>query len=115
MAFVGELTLDFCDRSMPSATRADVEAALAESPRQKDWFLTLERANEEFIDVVLEEDGTYFVHWLENGKEMRSARPVPEGRIADMVLAFYEHLPGWQDGLDWEEARKKRGLLDFLR
>jgi hypothetical protein len=115
MPFIGELTLDFCDRSTPSATRADVEAALAEAPRKADWYLTLTRANEEFIDVVLEEDGTYFVHWLENGKEMRAAGPVLEERVAEMALAFYEHLPGWQAGLEWEEVRKKKGLLDFLR
>jgi hypothetical protein len=112
--FIGELILDFCDRSTPSAMRADVEAALAETPRNTDWYLTLTRANEEFLDVVLEEDGTYFVHWLENDKEM-NATAVPPERIADMVLAFYEHLPGWQSGIEWQDAKRKRGLLDFLR
>jgi hypothetical protein len=115
MPFIGELTLDFCDRSTSGATRADVEAALAQTPRQRDWFLTLTRSNEEFIDVVLEDDATYFVHWQENGKEMSSASPVPEDRIAAMVLAFYEHMPGWQSGLDWQEVGHKRGLLGFLR
>ena len=114
MPFIGELTLDFCDRSIASATRADVEAALAETPRNADWYLTLTRANEDFLDIVLEEDGSYFVHWLEDGKEMK-ADAVPQERIADMALAFFEHLPGWQSGIEWQEAKRKRGLLDFLR
>ncbi len=43
------------------------------------------------------------------------ASPVPEARIAEMVLAFCERLPGWQSGIDWQDARPRRGLLGFLR
>lgn len=115
MPFLGELTLEFCDQATPGASREDVERALAVTPRSpRDWFLTLTRANDEYVDVTLDDDGSFFIQCEEDGKKWVCESPLTEELVATLVLAFYEHERDWRSRTAWRELKRKRGLLDFL-
>jgi len=117
MPFVGELEMEFCDQVTSSVTKEDIVRAVHEQPRDaRDWFLTLTRPNEDYMDATMSEDGTGFeLRCGENGKTVSSASPVDEALLEALMLSFFEHDNLWRGQCKWVEQAPKRGILDFFR
>ena len=114
MPFIGTLTLEFCDVDTEDASLDDVLAAARVTPRDvRDWFLTLSRPNEDYMDVTLNEDGTFHVQYGEGGKHWIADSPVGQELLESLLASFYEHDNQWKQRCNWKEP-KKGGILGFL-
>ena len=112
MPFIGELELEFCDETTPSVTKEDLVRAVHRTPRDvRDWFLTLSRANEDYMDATMADDGIHFeVRCGENGKTVASASPIDEALLESLVLSFFEHDNLWREQCTWVEKPVKKGF-----
>jgi hypothetical protein len=117
MAFIGELELEFCDETTPSCTKDDLVRAVHRQPRDaRDWYLTVRRSNEDYIDATIAEDGGGFeIRCRENGKTLASSGPVDEALLESLLVSFFEHDNLWREQCTWTEPPAKRGLMDFFK
>jgi hypothetical protein len=114
MPFIGELTMEFCDQATEGVSLEDLVAAARLTPRGPDWFLTLSRPGEDFMDAVLDENGAVTIQCSEAGTRWLSDGPIDEALLESLFVSFYEHDNLWKQRCAWKEP-KKRGLLDFFR
>ena len=119
MPFIGEITLEFCDEATPSVTKEDLVRAVRRQPRDvRDWFLTLTRSNDDYMDATMADDGTHFtLRCGENGKTVASASPIDEALLESLLVSFYEHDNLWRRQCTWAEqpAKKRFSLGDLFR
>jgi hypothetical protein len=116
MPFIGELTLEFCDRETVGPSREELVQALRATPRSAhDWYLTLTRTNGEYIDVLVTEDASFEIQCLEDGKKMLSTASVDEAMLEALVLAFFDHDRNWKGATAWRELPSRRGLPGLFR
>ncbi len=111
MPFLAEITLDCCDVETQGASREEVVGAARRKPRDaRDWYLTLTRGEEEFMDATMEDDSTFGVRCLEDGKKYQTATAIGEELLEPLLLSFYEHDRTWRALCAWEEMPDKRKL-----
>jgi hypothetical protein len=112
MPFIGELELEFCDQTTPSVTKEILVSAVHRTPREvRDWFLTLRRANDEYMDATMADDGVHFeIRCSEGGKTVASASPIDEALLESLVLSFYEHDNLWRQQCTWVDRPVKKGF-----
>ena len=110
MPFIGELELDFCDETTPSVTRETLVAAVHRRPRDtRDWYLTLSRANEEYMDATMADDGVHFtIRCREGEKTMASSGDIDEALLESLFVSFFEHDHLWRQECTWTELPSKR-------
>jgi hypothetical protein len=111
MPFLAELTLEFCDVETRGVSREEVVRAAREKPRDPhDWFLTLTRGEEEYMDSTLEDETTFSVRCKEDGKQYRTVAGIREELLEPLFLSFYEHDRAWKTLCAWEELPGKRAF-----
>ena len=98
-----ETALEFCDEAISSgATREDLKAVLGRKPRTEDWFLTLTRSNDDFMDATLGDEGTFAVQCRENGKAYRATSVVDEALLESLLVSFLERDDSWSRQCKWD-------------
>ena len=112
MPFIGVFTLEFCDTATEDVSLEQVLQAARTGPMEGDWFLTLTKANEDFIDFTVNEDKTLHVVCDEDNERL-ICESVDPALIEDMLTSFYDHTKGWKRMCAWHPPRKK-GLLERL-
>jgi Protein of unknown function (DUF3592) len=93
--------LEIRGEEIPAATKEDVERALARQPRADDWYLSLSRPNDDYMDVYLE-DGTLQVQCEESGRTLNSASAVDEAILKSLLLSFLARDDSWSTQCKWE-------------
>ena len=112
MPFLGTLTMEYCDTATDDVGKDAVMDAARRTPRDlDDWFLTLTRANEDYMDSTMNADGTFRVQYSEGRgpaeKVMIADSPVDEALLVRLLDSYYENDGGWKTMCAWKERRKK--------
>ena len=81
------------DKEIQEPGAQDIAAALA-GPRDDDWYLTLHRGEDDYMDVMIDA-GELWVECEENGRFLQARSYVDEAAVKDMLLAFREGGAGW--------------------
>ena len=110
MPFLGTITLEFCDPAREDASKEAVLEAAGRTPRDvDDWFLTLTRPNEDFLDCTMNDEATFHVHWCEGEKRFFSDA-VDEALLVRLVDSYFENDGAWKTMCGWKERKKKTFL-----
>lgn len=97
-----DLTLELCDEVVSTAaTEDDIARALERQPRDEDWFLTLTRENEDFMDVTVGEDGSLQVQCSEGGQLHEAASVVDDSKLKELLLSFLRADGAWRNQATW--------------
>lgn len=106
--------LEVAGRTTEDPNDQDIAAALA-APRDADFFLTLHRGEEDYMDVMVE-DGSLWVECNEGGTFLRARSFVDEEAAQAMLVAFRDGKPGWRDLAAWGDPPKPpaRGVPPFV-
>ena len=111
MPFLGTITLEYCDTATDDASKEAVMEAARRTPRDvDDWFLTLTRANEDYMDSTMNADGTFRVQFSEGqGKDEKVliADSVDEELLVKLLDSYYENDRAWKTMCEWKERKKK--------
>jgi len=112
MPFLGTLTLEYCDTTTGDVGKDAVLEAARRTPRDvDDWFLTLTRANEDYMDSTMNADGTFRVQYSEGlgkaEKVLIAASPVDEELLVKLLASYYENDGGWKTMCEWKAPGKK--------
>ena len=115
MPFLGTITLEFCDTATNDVSKDAVMEAARRTPRDvDDWFLTLTRANEDYMDSTMNADGTFRVQFSEGQgnaeKTLIAAAPVDEELLVRLLDSYYENDGAWKTMCEWTERKKKSFL-----
>lgn len=115
MPFLGTITLEFCDTATGDVGKDAVMEAARRTPRDLDnWFLTLTRANDDYMDATMNGDGSFRVQFSEGQgkaeKTLIAASPVDEELLARLLDSYYENDGGWKTMCEWKERKKKSFL-----
>jgi hypothetical protein len=98
-----KLTLEVCDEvASEAATEEDIARALGKQPRDADWYVTLTRANGEFMDVTMGAGGPE-VQVEEGGDLLQTASSVDEAMLRELLLSFLRGDGVWRDLCIWIE------------
>jgi hypothetical protein len=110
MPFIGELELEFCDETTPSVTREDLVRAVHRQPRDvRDWYLTLRRGKDDYMDATMADDGVHFeLRCAEKGKTLASSGAIDEALLETLFVSFFEHDNLWRQQCAWAELPAKR-------
>jgi len=109
MPFIGEIELEFCDVETKAATRDDVIQAVHTQPRDvRDWFLTLRRPDENYMDATMEDEKTFSVRYSDHGQTYASAGAIDEVLLESLLLSFYDNDRAWKTLCAWNEIVKKK-------
>jgi len=112
MPFLGTVTMEYCDTTTNDVARDAVLEAARRTPRDvDDWFLTLTRANEDYMDATMNADGTFRVQFSEGlGKAERvliADSPVDEALLVKLLESYYENDGAWKTLCAWKAPAKK--------
>ena len=111
MPFLGTITLEYCDTTTGDASKDAVLEAARRTPRDlDDWFLTLTRPNEDYMDSTMNADGTFRVQYSEGqgaAEKAMIAEAVDEETLLRLLDSYYENDAGWKTMCEWKERRKK--------
>lgn len=89
-----------------SPTAQDVAAALA-PPRDDDWYLTVERGDDDLLDFTAEGDGLRVHAEVGEGPPIESASVVDEAAAREIVASFLERGEGWRERVAWAEPARR--------
>lgn len=110
-SFAGELSLEFCDVETKAVSREEVERAARASPRDpRDWYLTLRRSDDEWIDATMDDETRFGVRYREAGKTYSTVASLDEAALEALFVSFFEHDGAWKRLCEWKEVPKKKGF-----
>jgi hypothetical protein len=87
-----------------SPTAADIAAAV-DGPRGEDFFITLHRGDDDYMDVTLDE-GELWVETEDGGKILEARSHVDTEAAKQMLTAFAEGRPEWRDLAAWSAPER---------
>ena len=95
-------TLEYCDEVVSeAATREDIERVLERRPRPPDdWYLTLTRPNDDYMDVSVKEDGTFEIQ-CDAKRLQRSASVIDEALLNSVLVSFLDGDDSWTRQCKW--------------
>ena len=89
-----------------SPTPDDVARALA-GPRDDDWYLTIERGDDDLMDFTAEGD-TFRVHAdIGESPSIESSSLVDEAAARDLAASFLDDSEAWRNLVAWSEPAKR--------
>src|SRR6185312_636421 len=112
MHFLGTVTMEYCDTATDDVGKDAVLEAARRTPRDLDnWFLTLTRPNEDYMDATMNAGGTFRVQFSE-GRDKAEKVLIAEPRVDEELLvrlldSDYENDGGWKTMCAWQERKKK--------
>ena len=86
-------------------TPEDVARAL-EGPRDDDWFVTLTRDNEDYMDAMIDQ-GDLWIESTTDDEFVQAISHVDEAAAKALFQSFYEGGDGWRDLALWKEPAGK--------
>lgn len=96
--------------NIESPTPEDVGRAF-DGPRDDDWYLTIERGDDDLMDFTAE-GNSFRVHCeLGEAPSIESASLVDEAAAREMAAAFIEGSEAWRDRAAWAEPAKRAAKL----
>jgi len=108
MPFLAEITMECCDVETKGVSREEIVRAAQQKPRDtRDWFLTLRRGEDEYMDATMEDDATFSLRCFEDGMKHQTAAPIGEELLEPLFLSFYEHDRAWKTLCAWQEMPQK--------
>jgi hypothetical protein len=111
MPFLGTITLEYCDTATDDASKDAVLEAARRTPRDvDDWFLTLTRANEDYLDSTMNADASFRVQYSEGrgaAEKVMICDSVDEETLVRLLDSYYENDGGWKTMCAWHERKKK--------
>ncbi|HEX4782617.1 MAG TPA: hypothetical protein VH301_17805 [Usitatibacter sp.] len=112
MPFLGTITLEFCDTATQDAGKDAVLEAARRKPRDlDDWFLTLTRSNEDYMDATMNADGSFRVQCSDGlgkaEKVLVADSPVDEELLLKLLDSYYENDGAWKALCAWKAPAKK--------
>ena len=115
MPFLGTVTMEYCDTATNDVGKDAVMEAARRTPRDlDDWFLTLTRPNDDYLDATMNGDGSFRVQYSEGQgaaeKTLIADAPVDEVLLGRLLDSYYENDGGWKTMCAWKEPRKKSFL-----
>lgn len=113
MRFAGELTLDFCETETKDASRDDVEHAARTTPRDaNEWYMTLTRSDDEWMDATMDGESSFGVRCGEAGSVVECSG-IDAEKLEAVFVSFYEGDHSWKTMCDWK-PKKGKGFLGKL-
>ena len=100
-----EIKLDACGVEKASPSDDDIAHAL-EGPRDDDWYVTLWRGDDDYMEVMLS-DGALWVECEEGERYVRAESFVDDAAVKSMLLAFRDGSSAWRDLASWKEPPPK--------
>ena len=117
MPFLGTVTMEYCDTATDDVGKEAVMEAARRTPRDlDDWFLTLTRPNDDYMDATMNADGTFRVQYSEGqgpAEKVMIASPVDEELLVKLLESYYENDGAWKTMCAWKE-RKKKSLFEKI-
>lgn len=112
MPFLGTITMEYCDTATEDVSLDQVLEAARKPITGEDWFITLTRANDDFVDATVHEDGR--LHLVCDSDNERLVCESADPAVLEGVLrSFYDHDKAWKGLCEWRPPKKK-GLLERL-
>jgi hypothetical protein len=112
MQFLGTVRMESCDTTTEDASLEQVLEAAGTGPLDEDWFLTLTRANEDFLDISVNDDGSLHVV-CDSDDDRLICEAADPGLVKELARSFYAHDNAWKQLCEWQPPKKK-GLLGRL-
>ena len=113
-SFAGELTLDFCEVETKAVSLDDIVKAARTEPRDvDDWYMTLTRDDDHWMDATMD-DATLFGVRCEEGGKVVECSGIDATKLEAVFVSFYEGGGAWKTICDWREKKKKEGFLQKL-
>jgi len=82
-------------------TDDDIERALM-APRDDDWYVTLWRGEDDFIEAMLD-SGELWVECEQGGRFLQARSHVDDATVKSMFFSFREGTGAWRDLAAWTE------------
>jgi len=96
-----QTTLEHAGRKIENPTDADIASAI-EGPRDDDWFLSLYRGEDDFMEVMIDA-GELWVETEVDGRYLQARSHVDEAAVKAMLAAFRDGAETWRDLAAWRE------------
>jgi len=96
-----QTTLEHAGRTIDNPTDADIAEAI-EGPRDADWFLSLSRGEDDFMEVMVDA-GELWVETEVEGRYLQARSHVDEAAVKTMLSAFRDGAETWRDLAAWRE------------
>ena len=110
MRFAGELTLDFCEVETRAVSREEVESAARTAPRDvDDWYMTLTRSDDEWMDATMDDEASFGVRCAEAG-EVVECSGIDAAKLEAVFVSFYEGDHGWKAMCEWKRKPQGKGF-----
>lgn len=103
------MELAWCDEPpIQAASAEDIVRAVERQPRGEDFSLLLsaDGDSDDFMDVLLAEDGTFEVECEEKGYWARSVSVVDEALLKALLLSFFNGDGQWRTLCKWETPER---------
>ena len=110
MRFAGELTLDFCEIETTAVSREGVESAARTTPRDgDDWYMTLTRSDDEWMDATMDDEARFGVRCGEAGNVVECSG-IDAQKLEAVFVSFYEGDHAWKAMCEWKPKPKEKGF-----
>jgi len=96
-----DTTLDHAGQTIENPTDADIDRILAE-PRDDDWFLSLYRGGDDFMEVMIDA-GDLWVETEVEGRFLQARSQIDQAVVRSMLLSFRDGDNAWRDLALWKE------------
>src|SRR5262245_47016596 len=100
------MELSFNDKVTADPSADDIRQAMAATPRDDDWYLTLEAEDESMIDVVVDTGGAFKVTASIGGRDLE-AGGLDADQVKDVLLKFRARDASWAKAPFWKPERHK--------
>jgi Protein of unknown function (DUF3592) len=100
-----------------AASAEDIVRAVERQPRGEDFSLLLsaDGDSDDFMDVLLADDGTFEVECEEKGVYVRSVSTVDEALLKTLLLSFFNGDGQWRTSCKWETPVRAATAPSFLQ
>ena len=108
-SFAGELTLDFREVETKSVSRDDVVKAARTVPRDPhDWYMTLTRDDDHWMDATMDDDTLFGVRCGEGGGKVVECSGIDAQKLEAVFVSFYEGDGEWRRLCTWTAKPEKK-------
>ena len=97
-----ETVLEVDGKDAREQPTVDDLAQAVDGPRGEDWFITLHRGDDDYMDVGEYPEG-FVIHGEEGDKAFESRSHIGPEAVKAMLVAFAEGRPEWRDMAAWGE------------
>lgn len=90
------------DPPIDPASEEDIVHAVERKPRDEDFFLIVSSGDDDFMEAIFEDEGTFAVECEEKGYYANSVSVVDEALLKSLFLSFFRGDGQWRTLCKWE-------------